>query len=87
MDRCSNLDENYDDVGLQLAANVWGLADKGRPSKIWNFLRYTVFDQKPYVVTWNGCTLASISEGSYGNCGGWVYSFITDEQLEVVFTL
>ena len=77
----------YDNVSLQLASNVRSLANKRRASKIWYLLRYPIFNQKPYVVAGDGCSLASVREGSYWDCGRGVYSFVADKEFKIVFSL
>jgi hypothetical protein len=49
-------------MSLDIIANVQGIANEGATLEISDFLRQSIFDNKPDVVARYGCSLRLISE-------------------------
>ena len=66
---------------------MWSFADKGRPSEIGNFLRYSIFYDEPAIAARDDCFLTAVSEGHDRDGGGGVNVVFTEDQLKVVVAL
>jgi hypothetical protein len=87
LDRCSKYKNKYNYVSLQLVAYMRCLAYEGRASELGYLLRHSIFDEEPGIVAGKYCALWAIREGSDGDGRWWVYGFVIDVEIKVVFTL